>query len=278
MKDVFISYAGEDEAAVSTIVRVLESSGISCWVAYRDLPEGDRFAEYIPPALEECKAMVLVLSRYAKWSDNVKRELSQLADMNNRISKYGHISQKKPIVPFMMERMDLGPELSYYLAGHDLFEAYQYDLNHAARRLVEILRARVPALAAYTPPAPEKVCCKYCGRTDLEPVTKGSRSWSFGEKVLWVLFWPALSLLLGTVLAEVLGIFLPPTLGNSDLCMIFSILLAALLAKPFTRILLLRLRENREARNRARRHTLRCRDCSRIFAVTLPITQNLPWK
>lgn len=277
MKDVFISYAGEDEAAVSTIVKTLEDSGISCWVAYWDLPEGARFAEYIPPALEECKAMVLVLSRYAKWSDNVKNELSLLAGINNQISKHGNISQKKPIVPFLLEKMDLGPELSYYLAGHDLFEAYQYNLDHAARRLVEILRVRVPGLAGYTPPAPEKVCCKYCGRTGLQPVTKGAQSWSFGEKLLWVLFWPALALFLGTVLAEVLGIFLPPTLGNSDLCMILSILLAALFAKPITRALLRRQRENREARNRAKRHTLRCRDCGRIFAVTLPITQKLPW-
>lgn len=42
---VFLSYAGKDEAAASHVCEILEKDGVQCWLGVRDLQEGsDRAA------------------------------------------------------------------------------------------------------------------------------------------------------------------------------------------------------------------------------------------
>jgi nucleotide-binding universal stress UspA family protein len=77
--DVFISYASQDAAVANSIVENLEQQGVKCWVAPRDVKPGAPYADAIIRAINEAKAMVLVLSSSATDSSHVAREVERAA-------------------------------------------------------------------------------------------------------------------------------------------------------------------------------------------------------
>ena len=58
--DVFISYEHQSKSIADNICAVLESKGIRCWYAPRDV-YGD-YATSIVEAIESCKVFVLILN------------------------------------------------------------------------------------------------------------------------------------------------------------------------------------------------------------------------
>ena len=62
MHDVFVSHSSLDKAVADAIVARLETAGIWCWVAPRDVPAGSVWSEEIVRALETGHLMVIVLS------------------------------------------------------------------------------------------------------------------------------------------------------------------------------------------------------------------------
>ena len=75
--DVFISYANEDKSIADAICVRLESRGIRCWIAPRDIPPGTAWAEAIIRAIGESRIMVLVYSAHSNCSQQVPRELER---------------------------------------------------------------------------------------------------------------------------------------------------------------------------------------------------------
>ena len=71
----FISHASEDAAIAATITDYLESNGVSCWVAPRDITPGREYSAEIVEAIESSAVFVLVLSENANESIFVKREV-----------------------------------------------------------------------------------------------------------------------------------------------------------------------------------------------------------
>ena len=55
-KDVFISYKSEEFNDVLWVKNVLESRGISCWMAPMCITGGASYASEIPAAINNCKA------------------------------------------------------------------------------------------------------------------------------------------------------------------------------------------------------------------------------
>ena len=60
--DVFVSYSAADRAPASSVVEGLESRGIRCWVAPRDIPAGSEYGEEIVEAIKSCRILVLIFS------------------------------------------------------------------------------------------------------------------------------------------------------------------------------------------------------------------------
>ena len=85
---VFISYASQDAAVAAALVEALERHGIPCWIAPRDVKPGAQYADAIVRAINEAKAVVLVLSGGAVSSSHVAREVERAA------------SKHKPIIAF----------------------------------------------------------------------------------------------------------------------------------------------------------------------------------
>ena len=73
--DVFISYSTKDKTAADTVCARLESHGIRCWIAPRDVLPGQIWGESIVNAIRGSRAMVLVLSANANNSDNIPKEV-----------------------------------------------------------------------------------------------------------------------------------------------------------------------------------------------------------
>ena len=112
MKDIFISYKSEEYNTAKWVRDYLEKCGLSVWMAPEDIHGGGSYAEYIPDAIENCKAFVLILSEKAQNSKWVTRELDQA------------INENKEILPFMIEKVELNKAFRFYLANIQAYPAY----------------------------------------------------------------------------------------------------------------------------------------------------------
>ena len=83
--DVFVSYASQDAAVANSVVESLESHGLKCWIAPRDVTPGSQYADEIVGAINDAKVFVLVLSEHAIASPHVGRELERAASKRRRI-------------------------------------------------------------------------------------------------------------------------------------------------------------------------------------------------
>ncbi len=82
---VFISYASRDIAIADAVVASLESAGVTCWIAPRDVVPGALYADEIIRAINECSAVVLVLSAGSVASHHVGKELERASSKQRRI-------------------------------------------------------------------------------------------------------------------------------------------------------------------------------------------------
>src|SRR5690348_15316632 len=101
--DVFISHSQHDKPAADAACAALEARGIRCWIAPRDIDPGKDWAESIVDAIRGARIMLLVFSRHANESAQVKREVERAA------------SSGKVLLPLRID--DVLPEaaLEYYL-------------------------------------------------------------------------------------------------------------------------------------------------------------------
>jgi hypothetical protein len=83
--DVFISYATQDHTLAHATCAELEASGISCWIAPRDIVPGTTYAAAITHAIEDARVFVLVFSEHANESRHVQRELDLAINTDSRV-------------------------------------------------------------------------------------------------------------------------------------------------------------------------------------------------
>ena len=126
---VFISYASQDTHTANHICQSLESHGVPCWIAPRDVKPGAQYADAIVRAINEAKAVVLVLSASAVASAHVAREVERAA------------SKRKPIIPFRLDSAALNPELEYFLSNSQWIEVPKLGIAAALAKLKEAGRA-----------------------------------------------------------------------------------------------------------------------------------------
>jgi hypothetical protein len=75
--DVFISHSSKNKAIGDAVCAVLESEGIRCWIAPRDVTPGLEFGECIIEAIEQTRIMVLVFTADANASPQVRKEIER---------------------------------------------------------------------------------------------------------------------------------------------------------------------------------------------------------
>src|SRR5688572_7641625 len=75
--DVFITYSAEDKPYADAICNGLESNGIRCWVAPRDIVPGVEWPRAVMEAIRKSRVMLLVFSRHSNASRQVLREVER---------------------------------------------------------------------------------------------------------------------------------------------------------------------------------------------------------
>jgi WD40 repeat protein len=133
--DVFISHSSKDKAIADAMTAKLESAGIRCWVAPRDVPPGHNWGEAIIDAITECKVMVLIYSGNSNVSPQVQREVERA------VNKGLHI------IPFRTEAAPLSKAMEYFISAPHWLDALDDPLEKHLNRLVELVRQIVPPAA-----------------------------------------------------------------------------------------------------------------------------------
>src|ERR1700745_3765684 len=75
--DVFISHSSKDKPVADAVCARLESRGIRCWIAPRDVEPGRPYGEAIINAIHNCRIMVLRLPSSANNSIHIAKEVER---------------------------------------------------------------------------------------------------------------------------------------------------------------------------------------------------------
>ena len=127
-RGVFISYASHDKAVADATCEALESAGVACWIAPRNVTPGEFYAESIVHAIDSAKVIVLVLSQHGAASQHVLREVE-------RASSKGH-----PVVSLRIDAARLPAGLEYFLNSSQWLDASVTGTARALPRLVEAVK------------------------------------------------------------------------------------------------------------------------------------------
>lgn len=124
MPDIFVSYASGDFTVADKTRQHLENRGWHCWIAPRDInTSGLPYTEAIPRAIQQVRAIVVLLSPSANLSVHIPRELD-LA-----------LARKLPIIPLRI--IDLTPigQLEYLLRTCQWLDVFGRDYREAMTEL-----------------------------------------------------------------------------------------------------------------------------------------------
>jgi cytochrome c-type biogenesis protein CcmH/NrfG len=101
--DVFISYSSRDKAVADATCAYLESRGIRCWIAPRDVLPGSNYPRAIVEGIDGSRVMVLVFSSHSNSSPHVVRELTHA------------VSKGVIILPFRIEDVQPSQDMEYLI-------------------------------------------------------------------------------------------------------------------------------------------------------------------
>ena len=196
--DVFISHSTSNRPVANAVCAALESAGIRCWIAPRDVMAGRSYSGEITRAIQQSRAFILIFSEHSNNSEQVLREVQLAA--NSRLH----------IVQFRIDAVAPSDDLEYYLSGPHWLDAVTPPLeNHlgqlksSMQSLLSLPRAGTTDSAAGIPPPPPPAA-QNISRTPSpsSPATPSPNVWK------WVALAIAALLAIGSVVLVATFIFL----------------------------------------------------------------------
>jgi TolB-like protein len=137
--NVFVSYASQDVAVADAIVAALEQNGITCWIAPRDVTPGTLYADGIIRAINDSKAMVLVLSASSIASKRVGKEVERAS------------SKGRPIVALKVDATPLTTALEYFLSESQWIDVAALGMPGALAKLTQAVGQALAAPSGVNP-------------------------------------------------------------------------------------------------------------------------------
>jgi hypothetical protein len=134
--DAFISYSSKDKTTANAACAGLESAGVRCWIAPRDIRGGTEYAAGIVEGIDSCRIMVLIFSSSANASRQVHREIERA------------VSKGLTIIPFRIEDIAPTKAMEYYLGSIHWLDALTPPFARHLGQLVEQVRANLQVDAA----------------------------------------------------------------------------------------------------------------------------------
>lgn len=124
--EAFISYCREDKAVADSVVAGLESNGIQCWIAPRNVRPGENWGGSIIKAITNAKVMVLVFSRHTNHSPHVMNEIERA------------VSRRLTIIPFRLEDVKPSEDLELFISSCHWLDAFTPPLG---THIADLVRA-----------------------------------------------------------------------------------------------------------------------------------------
>lgn len=141
--DVFICHSSKDKPVADAVCSVLESEGIRCWIAPRDVLAGLSYGEAIIEAINGAKVMVIVFSSSANSSPQIEREIERAVNRDIRI------------VQFRIEDVVPRQALEYFLSSPHWLDAFTPPLERHLKVLADQVKALLSRAAAAPAAEPE---------------------------------------------------------------------------------------------------------------------------
>ena len=137
MHEVFVSYAKADAEQALRIVEFLEAEGVRSWIAPRDIPPGVDYAQAIITAIEQSRALIVVLSEAANESTFVRREVERA------------VSKSKPLLPVRIREVTPSGALELFLSSAQWVDAWEAPIErHLSPLVVALKPGATPAVHA----------------------------------------------------------------------------------------------------------------------------------
>jgi phosphate transport system substrate-binding protein len=127
--DVFISYAPADKLKADAACATLESRGIRCWIAPRDLLPGREYRQTLLQALASARGFLLVAASGSKLPEEQKSEIEAA------------VQHGIPVIPFRFAEEEPGNELGYFRDAPHWTDALTPELQERLDRLPSQVRA-----------------------------------------------------------------------------------------------------------------------------------------
>jgi hypothetical protein len=144
--DVFVSHSIKDKAVGEAIVARLEADSVTCWIAPRDVVPGADWGESIIDAIESSRIMILIFSRNADASPQIKREVERA------------VNKGVYIIPFRVDDIPPTKSLEYFISTSQWMDAFSPPLERHLDNLAKTVKAvlaRPPLPGANVPAQPE---------------------------------------------------------------------------------------------------------------------------
>jgi hypothetical protein len=128
---VFISHSSKDQATADAICNHLESAGLKCRIAPRDIDVGSYWTKGIMRGIASCRVLVVVFTANANDSERVGREVAKPFSMG------------LAVIPFRLEAIKPGENLGYFLETVQWLDAttprWQKHLGSLTERVKRLL-------------------------------------------------------------------------------------------------------------------------------------------
>lgn len=111
IQNIFISYSSKDIEAASQICSYLESRGMNCFIAPRNILPGTEYGEAIINAIEKSDMLLLVCTATAIDSQHVLREVERA------------VSKRIPLLTLKLDKSELNKSLEYFLLTNQFLYA-----------------------------------------------------------------------------------------------------------------------------------------------------------
>jgi len=130
--DVFISYSNKDKTVADAVCAKLEQNRVRCWIAPRDVNAGSEYGESIIEAINNSRVMVLIFSKSANESPQIRREVERA------------VNKGVVIVPFRIEDVIPTKSLEYFIGSVHWLDALTPPIEHHLDNLAANVRRIVP--------------------------------------------------------------------------------------------------------------------------------------
>ena len=139
-RPVFVSYSQADRDIALELVARIESEGIECWVAPRDIEPSAEWAAEIIDAISAACLMVLVFSTSSNDSPQVRREVERA------------VFKRVPIIAFRVESVLPEKSLEYFLSAQHWLDAFPAPRHTYYDKLLQYLRRALDAHVKHPEP------------------------------------------------------------------------------------------------------------------------------